>query len=461
MIDRWHAPMQQWARDRGLEFFPDGLLPPWTETLAQGAGEGSHRAALVIAQSERSRTSTGGWTKYPERSSHHLCRGMLPGGIDGVLAHQLHLELDSDDEGQSWYAVPTTVVVARLPEGARVVQELTGRPGAQQPVLVGAVLELGGGGGQPAVPAGDRTQLQRASHSWTAEPAEDESLLGELLGPELDAALAAAPPGTRVEYRYGGLCVAARGAVYEAAALDALCHVAATFAAAMRRASELLPSLDPATPLPAPAETPRSRWIAEGVARVQWQTPPASVPEAKAAYAQAVAGEAKGTGRSARGVALAFAVVIALVALGVTLAVGLAFDSIVGSIAFIVVFGPFFLYRLFKGAWETGTELSADHTATRAGPWGIEAFARGYAGARGMQLEDRDAFRRRFDSPVPGVPLKVLRRDRCRLVLWLDPSDLTARRYHLVGIGARTVAHEVDDAGRSAANLDRLAAEVA
>ena len=33
-----------------------------------------------------------------------------------------------------------------------------------------------------------------------------------------------------------------------------------------------------------------------------------------------------------------------------------------------------------------------------------EAFARAYAAARGMQLEDRDAFRRRFDSPVPGTP---------------------------------------------------------
>jgi hypothetical protein len=78
-----------------------------------------------------------------------------------------------------------------------------------------------------------------------------------------------------------------------------------------------------------------------------------------------------------------------------------------------------------------------------------------------MQLEDRDAFRRRFDSPVPGVPLKVLRGDRFRLVLWADYSDVTRRTHHLIGIGARTVAHEVDDDGRSAANLDRLAAEVA
>ena len=460
MIDRWHDPMAQWARDRGLEFLADGLLPPWTQTLANGAGAGTHRAALVIAQSDRSSTSTGGWKKYPERSTHHLCRGTLPGGIEGVLAHQLHLELDSDSEGESWYAVPTTVVVARLPEGARVVQELTGRPGTQEPVQVTAVLGARGNGGPASPPAGT-TLVQRASHSWTAQPAEDQALLDELLGgPDLDAALAAAPRGTRVEYRYGGLCVAARGAVYEAAALDALCRVAAAFAAGMRRAAALLPPLDPSAPLPAPPATPRARWIEEGVARVRWPSPPASVPEAYAAYAQAVAAEANGSGRTVRRYALAAAGVVALVALGVTLAVGMAFDSLIGSIAFVVVFGPFFVYRLFRAAWRTGSEVSTDHTTAHAGPWAVEAFARGYAAARGMQLEDRDAFRRRFDSPVPGVPLKVLRGDRFRLVLWADYSDVTRRTHHLIGVGARTVAHEVDDAGRSAANLDRLAAEV-
>jgi hypothetical protein len=425
MIDRWHDPMQQWARDRGLEFHPDGLLPAWTRTLARGAGAGGHRAGLVIAQTDHSRSSTGGWKKYPERGHHHLCRGALPGGLEGVVAHQLHLELDSGSEGESWYAFPTTVVVARLPAGARVVQELT-------------VHEF----------------------EWRADPPEDPALLAELRSPDLDAALAAAPRGTRLEYRYGGLCVAVRGAVTDAAALDALCRVAAAFAAGMNRACALLPALDPAAPLPAPADTPRARWITEGVQRVQWHTPPASVPEARAAYELAVADEAKGSGTRARKVLIPAAIVLSLVLAALILGIGLAFDSLVGAIAFIVVFGPFFLWRLFRGAWQAGGEVAADHTAAHAGPWGAEAFARAYAAARGMKLEDRDAFRRRFDSPVPGTPVKVLRGDGCRLVLWTDDSDLTVRRFHLIGVGSRTVAHEVDDAGRSAANLDRLAAEV-
>ena len=71
---------------------------------------------------------------------------------------------------------------------------------------------------------------------------------------------------------------------------------------------------------------------------------------------------------------------------------------VVSSLLFIVVFGPFFLWRLFRAAWRTGDEVTADHTAAHAGPWGTEAFARAYAAARGMRIEDRDAFRRRFEA---------------------------------------------------------------
>ena len=149
MIKRWHEPMQKWSRERGLEFHPDGLLPAWTRVLAKGAGAGAHRASLVISQSDSSQTSTGGFTKYPERGHHHLCRGVLPGGVEGVVAHQLHLALDSSDEGESWHAFPTTVVVARLPAGARVAQDLTARraprPGRVKPLQAAALRRAAGG----------------------------------------------------------------------------------------------------------------------------------------------------------------------------------------------------------------------------------------------------------------------------------------------------------------------------
>jgi hypothetical protein len=46
MIDRWHDPIQQWARDRGLDFLPDGLLPAWTRTLAPAPAPAATAPAL-------------------------------------------------------------------------------------------------------------------------------------------------------------------------------------------------------------------------------------------------------------------------------------------------------------------------------------------------------------------------------------------------------------------------------
>ena len=121
---------------------------------------------------------------------------------------------------------------------------------------------------------------------------------------------------------------------------------------------------------------------------------------------------------------------------------------------------------------EAGREASEDHLAARATPWGIEAFARGYAAQHGLQLEDRDAFRRRFDSPVPGEPLKVMFGPIAdgvpagRLVLWLDKLDLTVKRYFVLAVvpgphGPEVVSREVSDAERSAATLDALASDAA
>ena len=352
-------------------------------------------------------------------------------------------------------------MVARLPEGARVAQDLTGRPAPGPPRSRRSSSSAAAATGRRCPSRGPST-LQRATHAWTADPAEDPALLAELLGPDLDAALAVAPPTTVVEYRYGGLCVSARGAVTDRAALDAMCRVASAFAAGMRRAAALLPALDPAAELPAPAQTPRAQWIDQGVARVTWHTPPASVPEATAAYAQAVDAEASGSGRFARRIGLGAAFVIAWVALGITLGLGYAFDRVA---------------RVGRRLRRLRAVLPLPPVQGRAGarPRGQgrprRARTRCRGGSRpsraatpppaGWSLEDRDAFRRRFESPVPGTPLKVLRGKGCRLVLWADYSDVTRRTYHLIGVGERTVAHEVDDAGRSAANLDRLAAEVA
>ena len=115
---------------------------------------------------------------------------------------------------------------------------------------------------------------------------------------------------------------------------------------------------------------------------------------------------------------------------------------------------------------------------------GLEAFAREYARSRGMALEDRDEFRRRFTSPIPGAPLKVLYgvlggEVSGRLVLWIArderwqvqywnmavvpaaasgvPGVLPGFRVERVG-NMLVVAEPVPDEGRSVERLDALRA---
>jgi len=483
MTDRWRESMAGWAHERGLDFEDAGLLPPWSRTLAAGLGAGEHRAGLVIERTKHSITSVGGFKKRPERSTHHICRGRLPGGLDGLVAHHLHLYLDSDPEGQSWKATPDTVVVARLPEGSRVVCELRGKP-MPPDAKVGRVVDLSDGSGPPPQP---RSSDERGGYRWTVDPAEDPALLRELLGAGLDAAIAAAPAGTTVELRYGALCVSAKGAITDPAALDALCRVAAAVAAGVDRAAALLNLQDPAAPLPAPRDDARARWIDAGVRRISWREPPASVPAAAAAYAQSVAAEAGIARRKTLMIAAPVALVVALLALAGTVAMGkLVGDAPLWTLGVVVVGAPFVVFRLVHGVHTMGREAAGAHTALRATPWGIEAFAREYARTRGLTLEDRDAFRRGFDSPVAGMPLKVFggqiaERVRGRLVLWLDPTDLSAKSYWLLAVvpsagdaapqppagapysagprgGALVLSLEVPDGGRTAGNLDVLAA---
>jgi hypothetical protein len=373
MTDRPRRQMEEWARARGLEFAADGLLPPWSATLAAGGAE---------------------------RSTHDLCRGTLPGGLPGVVAHHVHFSHARDG---TWEALTDTVVLARLPEGARAVCELRGP-------------------------------------DWRADPPEDPRLLATVLGAGADSALAGAPPRTTVELRYGTLCVTAPGAIADAAALDALCAVAAALAAGLREATAALPRLDPAAPLPAPPDTPRARWIDEGVRRVTWNAPPASVPAAAAAYAEAVRVEAARSRRRTLRIALAGCLLLGLLALAAgVLVASLAGDPPLWTLAIVALAAPFVAYSLLRGALGLARDAADDHSVARAAPWGLEAFAREYARARGLVLEDVDAFRHRFDSPFPGSPQQVLYGPlgagvTGRLVLWIDRTDRSATRHWLLAV---------------------------
>src|SRR3954468_22646357 len=207
--------LQAWARERGLQFEGEGLFPAATSLLREGLGAGTHRAGMIVSETAHSTTSVGGFGKKPERHTANICRGRLPGGVDGAVGHHFHLEYRSDgsDGGHSWLAVPHTVVGAYVQEGARVTRELT----LQEPGV------------------------------WRTDPPESPRDTEEMTR-EVNDALLAAPAGTSVERRDGSICVAARGVIEDGTTLDSLCEVAAAMSDGARRAAALYPPLDPTAP---------------------------------------------------------------------------------------------------------------------------------------------------------------------------------------------------------------------
>src|SRR4051812_29491485 len=99
MTDSAAPALAAWAAARGLTYEPHGLLPPVTQLLAAGLGAGEHHAGIVRQESAHSITRTGGFTKRPERYTDNICRGVLPGGLNGLLAHHVHLAYGYRDSG--------------------------------------------------------------------------------------------------------------------------------------------------------------------------------------------------------------------------------------------------------------------------------------------------------------------------------------------------------------------------
>ena len=122
----------------------------------------------------------------------------------------------------------------------------------------------------------------------------------------------------------------------------------------------------------------------------------------------------------------------------------------------------------------------------RAEAWGREAFAREYARARGLRIEDAEQVRRRIPIPLPGRPERSMygrlgEGVDGRLVLWRDrthpesgnramnlalvpapsASPPAAREpYEVAQAGGwLIVAHDLGTGGRTAAALDALSVE--
>jgi hypothetical protein len=134
------------------------------------------------------------------------------------------------------------------------------------------------------------------------------------------------------------------------------------------------------------------------------------------------------------------------------------------------------IFTAYRGSHEVGEDVAHEAIHGRAGPWALEAFTREYARARGYVLEDPDAFRHRFPSPLAGHPQRAMFTGAGHLVLWKDttanthwllavlphpdgPTPAVPAPYRANRIGdLLVVGVQVAESDRSAAALDALVA---
>jgi len=327
----------------------------------------------------------------------------LPGGLDGLLAHQTHITEESDTEGgRYWLARPSTVVVAELGDATRAVCTAS----AGQRTAVRALASFG----RPNPSSDPRrtmveppiTQAVVDGRKWTLSPAEDDATL-DILTSLSGHALAAAPEGVEVEVEFGVLCVWIARELSDPAELDALCRAASAVADGLRVAAERHPPLTAGAPAGPREQTDRRRWIDAGVATVDWDAPPPDVPSAVAGYEPVVRGRARRVG-SVVGLGVLALVLAGLAgAVWLGLQTGLAAGGAITAIFVVVV-----VAAVLRSAFRAAHEIARDEIDARARPWGLEAFLRGHAAARGLTLEDTDQLRRRFTGPLRGRPMGAM-----------------------------------------------------
>jgi hypothetical protein len=249
----------------------------------------------------------------------------------------------------------------------------------------------------------------------------------------------------------------------------------------VKRAAAQYPPLDPTAPTRAQVLPADLQWVEIMSSNIQWTEPPASVPAAMAAYAGLYQGGAPETGREVTRFILVILLVVGVAGFAIAAALAFLLDMPIEGAAVAVacvVAAP----RALRAALQTGRETDEVAEENASLLPGLEAFAREYARFRGMALEDRDEFRRRFASPIPGAPLKVMYGHlggevTGRIVLWIARDErFTAQYWNMAVVpapagdvpgllpnfrveragSALVIAEQVPDEGRSVERLDAL-----
>lgn len=266
---------------------------------------------------------------------------------------------------------------------------------------------------------------------WTSFPAEPDER-ARRIGSGATRFLDGLPADRiEVEYECGKLAVWVKGrAITDPNQLDQLCRFASTLASDMTELVDSSPDLDLAAALTLSEPDARERWIRAGADLVDWDQPPVSIVAAQERYRKDVKPHATRTGWKVYGiVAVALFIFSLLVAAG-SLGLSLVFDDYPMPIAIMVAvisvgIGAIAANRI---GLEAGQEAMDDRLGASAIPWGIEAFARGYAEHAGLTREDHDELRRRVAVPFNGRPQIAWQGELApgqdgHLSVWIDATN--------------------------------------
>lgn len=446
--------LKSWAEARGLSWNSEATLPPVTERLRRGVGVGEHRASYRDVSDRGMTTITGSNSKKPERQTVGVSRGQLPGGLEGLVGHHMHLIDQGSGQEDRYLAITDTVVFAELPLRARPVFHLVGRIAPDGDVKGGIWIgkeksaEEMNSPLDGVVPAPQGVE-ESGGMEWTSFPAEPPERIRRI-GSAATRFLDGLPMNQiEVEYECGKLAVWVKGRVLtDQMPLDQLCRFASAVADGLAEVTDASPGLELNQPLPQQEPDARDQWVSDGANLVEWETAPVSIVAAQERYKKDIQPHAKRTGWKVYGIVGVSLFVVSVLIAVVSLATSFVLDEFPPAIGIMVAvvsiaFGTIAANRI---GLEAGQGAMDDRLASSATPWGIEAFARGYAEHAGLARENHDELRRRIEVPFSGRPQIAWQGDFApglpgHISTWIDATNTPEPpRFYLLAVTAATGA---------------------
>jgi hypothetical protein len=346
MASNW---AESWAEKRKLRYSASGDIPPYTPSLPAA----------------------------PESSE--VMTGKLPGGAEGLVAQQA-FKVQSND---GYTVEHQTVCVIEVPESMGFIHALYCRDAHFRHTHV---LELGAEGFESAW-KNFEFESEKVHRKWAiqADPGQDENWLRQLFDPVfLDWLGEKAPEGFLWELVDGKLCGSFPQQARSGDELEQLCLLTSHVADRIRSEALEQEGDTTAATTPDPDVDPGAA-NEEILARVSWPQPPKSMEEAIRAYTPVARRQPGSWGPAFMlGCGVGFAAILVLVPFGLLFFAG---DRILLTVYVAVglLLGGF----LFLAARSSQVDR-------RATEYGKQAFVEQYAKSRNLEIEDPDAFHRKF-----------------------------------------------------------------